>query len=66
MYGFESFENDYSFSSVMGSKEKEKEKEARFPLGKSGSASDEATGFQEMPLRSYHEASEAYGLLPTD
>ena len=31
MYGFESFENDYSFSSVMGSKEKEKEKEARFP-----------------------------------
>jgi len=28
MYGFESFENDYSFSSMVGSKEKEKEKEA--------------------------------------
>ena len=27
MYGFESFENDYSFSSMVGSKEKEKEKE---------------------------------------
>lgn len=34
MYGFESFENDYSFSSMVGSKEKEKEKEALWALGR--------------------------------
>ena len=27
MYGFDTFDNDYAFSTAMGSKEKEKEKE---------------------------------------
>lgn len=52
MYGFDTFDNDYAFSSAMGSKEKEKEKEVRTPGGEAWwSLASSGGGIQGHPTR---------------